>query len=232
MATDFNLATAPDLGDFLPSSLRTRADMVAELQRYVADVSEPWQGLLTHLLLNEDFLQLFATSPAARGMHHAFIGGLMEHSLSMAKLGQMLAGHYAYVNKDLLVSGALLHDIGKTAEYSIEGAFSISNDGRLVGHIVRAIVMIEKAAEAIAFPPDQLQQLIHLIASHHGTHEWGSPVVPKTLEAILLHQIDLLDSRVQGFMDHVREDSSEMDWTSKESRMFGTVLQRPSGFDS
>jgi 3'-5' exoribonuclease len=156
----------------------------------------------------------------------------MEHSLSMAKLGQMLAGHYAYVNKDLLVSGALLHDIGKTAEYSIEGAFSISNDGRLVGHIVRAIVMIEKAAEALGFPTDQLQQLIHLIASHHGTHEWGSPVVPKTLEAILLHQIDLLDSRVQGFMDHVREDSGEMEWTSKESRMFGTVLQRPSGFDS
>jgi 3'-5' exoribonuclease len=164
-------------------------------------------------------------------MHHAFIGGLLEHSLSMARLAQFLAGHYPYVNLDLLMSGVLLHDMGKTAEYTMEGAFAFSNDGKLVGHIVRSIIMIEKAATEIDFPEEQLRQLLHLIASHHGTYEWGSPVTPKTIEAVLLHQIDLIDSRVQGFLDHVREDNGETEWTNKESRMFGTTLQRPSDFE-
>lgn len=227
MATDLNLVVNPDLADFLPSSHRSSEEMSAELHDYINKLNVPWQQLVTHLLLGEDFLHQFVSSPAARGMHHAFIGGLLEHSLSMAKLAELLAEHYPYVNADLLISGALLHDMGKTAEYTVDGSFTLSTDGRLVGHIVRAIVMIEKAAAEIDFPENLLRQLIHLVASHHGTQEWGSPVVPKTLEAVLLHQIDLMDSRIQGFLDHVREDSGESDWTVKESRMFGTVLQRP-----
>ena len=230
MATDLNLAINPDLADFLPASQRPREEMIAELYDCIHRLAEPWQQLVSHLLLKEDFLPQFVSAPAARGMHHAFIGGLLEHSLSMAKLGHQLATHYAYVNQDLLVAGALLHDMGKTAEYSIEGSFSVSMDGKLVGHIVRAIVMIEKAAEETSFPSGLLRQLVHLVASHHGTQEWGSPVVPKTLEAVLLHQLDLLDSRVQGFLDHVREDKSDDDWTNKDSKMFGTVLQRPPNF--
>ena len=228
MATDLNLMTNPDLIDFLPSSHRPREEMVAELYETINSLSAPWQELVSHLLLHEDFLPQFVSAPAARGMHHAFIGGLLEHSLSMAKLARQLAAHYPHVNQDLLVTGALLHDMGKTAEYNIEGAFSISTDGRLVGHIMRAVVLIELAAAEIDFPHDLLGQLVHLVASHHGTLEWGSPVVPKTLEAVLLHQLDLLDSRVQGFLDHVREDNSESEWTMKDSKMFGTVLQRPS----
>jgi 3'-5' exoribonuclease len=230
MATDLNHAVHPDMADFLPSSQRPREEMVSDLYEYVGALAEPWQQLVTHLLLNEEFLPQFVSAPAARGMHHAYIGGLLEHSLSMAKLALVLSTHYPYVDRDLLVSGALLHDMGKTAEYTIEGSFSTSTDGKLVGHIVRAIVMIEKAAAEIDFPDDVLQQLIHLIAAHHGTQEWGSPVVPKTLEAILLHQIDLLDSRIQGFLDHVREDSGQGEWTLQDSKMFGTALQRPSGY--
>ena len=149
----------------------------------------------------------------------------------MATLADYLADHYPYVNRDLLITGTLLHDMGKVSEYSIEGEFAFTEDGRLVGHIIRAIAMVETAAAALnTLSPDQLRQLIHLIASHHGTLEWGSPVSPKTLEAILLHQIDLLDSRVQGFFDHLDNDNGEGDWTLKSSPMFKSELRRPDDY--
>src|SRR5690606_10714479 len=131
----------------------------------------------------------------------------------------------------LLLAGVLLHDAGKAHEYDVDAGFSFSDDGRLVGHILRAVVMVEKAAAELGnIDPADLRQLVHLIASHHGTHEWGSPVVPKTLEAILLHQLDLLDSRIQGFYDHLRNDSGEGDWSTRSSHMFNTELRRPAGF--
>ena len=229
--TDMNTAFNPDMTAFLPSSQRPREEMIDELVDKIGRLSQPWQGLVEDLLLADTFLPRFANAPAARTMHHAYIGGLLEHTLSMATLAEHLAGHYPYVNKDLLLAGALLHDMGKALEYAIEESFSFSDDGRLVGHIVRAVTMIEAAADRLGtLSTDQRRQLVHLIASHHGTQEWGSPVVPKTLEAILLHQIDLLDSRVQGFFDHLNNDSGEDGWTVKASHMFNTELRRPPGF--
>ena len=122
--------------------------------------------------------------------------------------------------------------MGKTEEYRIDGSFGFSEDGRLVGHIVRAATIVEQTAHELDFPPDELRQLLHLILSHHGNLEWGSPVKPKTIEALLLHQIDLLDSRIQGFYDHLRADSSEDAWTSKSSPMHGTELRYPPDFDA
>ena len=131
-----------------------------------------------------------------------------------------------------MLAGTLLHDVGKTEEYSIDGSFGFSEDGRLVGHIVRAVIIIEKAAAELNFPEEDLRQLVHLIVSHHGMLEWGSPIKPKTLEAILLHQIDLLDSRVQGFYDHLQNDPGEETWTTKSSLMHGSELRRPPGFEN
>ncbi|WP_420640971.1 3'-5' exoribonuclease YhaM family protein [Candidatus Leptofilum sp.] len=230
--TDMNQNQEPVLADLLPASRRPRAEMLAELKTLINSLGQPWQQLVSSLLLEESFLAQFADAPAARNMHHAYIGGLMEHTLSMAKIANMLADHYPFVNRDLLLAGTLLHDMGKTIEYDISKSFSFSEDGRLVGHITRAIVMVEKAAAELGdFPEDKLRHLVHLIASHHGTQEWGSPVVPKTLEAVLLHQIDLLDSRVQGFFDHLVNDNGEEAWTAKSSYMFNTELRRPDGFD-
>lgn len=230
--TDMNQNQSPDLAALLPASRRSQGEMLAELREWIGSLSEPWQRLVSHLLLNEAFLRQFANAPAARNMHHAYIGGLLEHTLSMAKLANFLASHYPFVNRDLLLSGTLLHDMAKTVEYDISKSFSFSEDGRLVGHITRAVVLVEKAAVELGeFPEGELRQLIHLIASHHGTQEWGSPVVPKTIEAVLLHQIDLIDSRVQGFFDHLANDSGEEAWTAKSSYMFGTELRRPDGFD-
>jgi 3'-5' exoribonuclease len=229
--TDLNLASDADSNELLPASGRPREEMLLDLQERIASLSEPWHGLVSTLLLDEEFLPQFAAAPAARLMHHAYVGGLLEHTLSMAALAEFLAKHYPYVDRDLLMSGVLLHDMGKTAEYSLDDVFGFTEDGRLVGHIVRAIVMVEKAATDIDFPQESLRRLVHLIASHHGTLEWGSPVTPKTLEAVLLHQIDLIDSRVQGFYDHLRNDNGEGPWTSRSSPMHGSELLLPPDFD-
>lgn len=228
--TDLNPSEDADMGDFLPVSTRPRDEMVAELREIIAGLGEPWQGLVAHLLLDDAFLKQFASAPAARGMHHAYVGGLLEHTLSMTAVATMLADFYSYVNKDLLISGTLLHDMGKTMEYQSTGGFAFTEDGRMVGHIVRAIVMIETAAAQLNFPEDDLRQLVHLVASHHGRLEWGSPVAPKTLEAILLHQVDLLDSRVQGYFDHLNNESADNGWTLKNSAMFGSELRLPDDY--
>ncbi|MCA9978629.1 MAG: HDIG domain-containing protein, partial [Anaerolineales bacterium] len=162
--TDMNPGQKADLEELLPASLRSRDEMIGELRNYIASVAEPWRTLLTNILLDDAFLPRYANAPAARAMHHAYISGLLEHTLSMTKIADLLAGHYPYVNRDLLIAGVLLHDVGKTHEYEVEGGFAISEDGRLVGHIVRAIVMVEQAASTINFPPDKLQHLVHLIA--------------------------------------------------------------------
>lgn len=218
-----------DVSAFLPASARPRDEMLAELRHYVDSLAEPWRALLGRLLLEDPIAERFAIAPAARGMHHAYIGGLLEHTLSMAAVARLLASHYRYVNFDLLLAGVLLHDLGKAEAYTLDEGFSHSDDGRLVGHIIRGTLLVERAAAEMDFPSYHLQQLIHLIAAHHGTQEWGSPVVPRTLEAVLLHQIDLLDSRVGGYMDHIRNDTGAGSWTNRRSEMFGTELQRPRG---
>lgn len=230
--TDIHESVNPDMAAFLPTSPRSRESMIAELKDIVSLMALPWQTLVSRLLLEDAvFLQQFASAPAARKMHHAYIGGLLEHSLSMANIAHQLADHYPYVNRDLLVSGALLHDMGKVIEYDVTKGFAFTDDGRLIGHLVRAVVMVEQAAASLGnFPEDDLRQLVHLITSHHGTNEWGSPITPKTLEAILLHQIDLLDSRVHGFFDHLNDDQGDNSWTIKNSAMFGTELRYPAGY--
>ena len=227
---DLTRANGLDLTVFLPASRRPREDMLAELRVCVGALAEPWGMLAAYLLLEGATAERYAVAPAAKAMHHAAIGGLLEHSLSMAAIARHLADHYPYVNVDLLVTGALLHDVGKAYEYDLAEGFAHSEDGRLVGHIVRGVILIERAAAELGFPEAELEQLLHLIVSHHGTTEWGSPVVPRTLEAVLLHQIDLLDSRVGGFMDHVGRDAGGGDWTTKRSEMFGAELRRPAGF--
>ncbi len=226
--TDMN-ASDNNLADFLPASSRPQAEMLSELNTHINSLNQPWRQLVASLLA-EPFLAQFANAPAARSMHHAYIGGLLEHTLSMARLADVVAGHYPLVRRDLLLAGTLLHDMGKVAEYELKGGLGYSEDGRLVGHIVRAVVMIETAAAAVDIDQDDLRQLIHLVASHHGKAEWGAPVEPKTLEAVLLHQIDLLDSRVQGFFDHLEREQKNGRWTQKSSHMFATELMYPEGW--
>lgn len=229
--TDLERTDGLDLAVFLPNSRRSRETMLTELRDHIASLADPWRSLATRLLLEGPEAERFIVAPAASGMHHAYIGGLLEHTLSMAAVADLLTLHYTQANRDLLLCGVLLHDLGKVYEYTLEEGFTRSDDGHLVGHIVRGVVLVERAAAELDFPATDLQQLLHLIVSHHGTTEWGSPVVPKTLEAVLLHQIDLLDSRVGGFMDHINNDNGGESWTTRRSEMFGTQLQRPQHAD-
>jgi 3'-5' exoribonuclease len=226
--TDLIQNQTSQLSELLPSSPRPQEEMIAELRGIIESLQDPWQKLLTYILLDASFLPQFANAPAARQMHHAYIGGVLEHTLSMAAIADTLASHYPYVNRDLLISGTLLHDMGKTIEYDLASSFNFTEDGRLIGHILRAIIIVEKAAQELGdIPEEDVQQLVHLIAAHHGNLEWGSPVEPKTLEALLLHQIDLLDSRIQGFLEHAQTDVDENGWTVKSSPMFRNEIKRP-----
>lgn len=228
IVTDMVSAPDPDMADFLRGSERSREEMVDELRQLIAGLEEPWQGIAAHILLDPAFLPTFANAPAARRMHHAYLGGLLAHTLSMAAIARQLADHYPSVRRDLLLTGVLLHDMGKVHEYATESGITVTDDGHLVGHVVRGVAMIEAAARDLGRPSNgELQDLVHLVASHHGTQEWGAPVTPKTLEAILLHQIDLLDSRIQGFLDFAADNASEGNWTTKPSPMFGSYLRRP-----
>ena len=220
------LHESPNMEDFLLSSERSESEMVAELREKIASLGEPYQRLTSHILLDDDFLPKFASAPAAKRMHHAYMGGLLAHILSMAQLAEIMVNHYEGINRDLLLCGVLLHDMGKAMEYDMGAGIFITDDGHLVGHITRAIVIIEKAADQVEISTEIVRQIVHLIASHHGKLEWGSPVPPKTLEAVVLHQLDLLDSRVQGFFDFMREDAGNNQWSQNVSPMFGTYLRR------
>lgn len=192
-----------DLARFLPSSPRDRDTMLRELDALVASVEdEPLRTLLRRCTGKGTALgRAYRSSPAAKRNHHAYLGGLLEHSLSVAGVCDRLAEHYRVqgvaVDRDLLVTGALLHDVGKVRELQPSGSFAYTTAGQLLGHIVIGIQMVaEEAASIPGLDGERLLLLQHLVASHQGRHEWASPKVPQLLEALLLHYADDLDSKM------------------------------------
>jgi 3'-5' exoribonuclease len=217
-----------DWNDYLPASPRPRAEMEAELRARIRALRTPLGELAAAVALEPEFLARFLRAPAARQLHHACIGGLAEHTLAVAALCEVYAARYPQADRDLLLAAALLHDAGKIYEYSAEPSFAHTLEGRLVGHIVLIAARVSAAVAARGDVPAALRvRLLHAIIAHHGRLEYGSPVMPATLEAILLHQADVVDSQARGFLDHVaREERRPGAWTDY-SRMFGTELLRP-----
>ncbi len=206
-----------DLADFLPVSKRPVAEMREELDQLLASMNDgPMRRLLGVFFDDSDFFRLYSRAPAAKGMHHVFIGGLLEHSLAVAALACDVAQRYAQVDRDLLIAGALLHDVGKIGELSYERSFDYTDEGKLVGHIVMGVEMIEERSRTIPdFPRQQVMLLKHLLLSHHGQYEYGSPKRPKMLEAVILNFIDDLDSKINGIQTHIdKEPERTGDWTS------------------
>lgn len=197
---------AVDLADFVPVARRDRDAMATELQALVATVADPFlKKLLRRFFGKEPFWPRFQEAPAAKGIHHAYLGGLLEHSLSVAKAADLLAGHYSGVDRSLLLAGALLHDIGKLEELAMEVAvIDYTDQGRLKGHLVMGSEMVAVEARQIKdFPPALVTRLQHLILSHHGRQEFGSPVLPMTVEAFLLSWIDDMDAKM-NLMEQLR----------------------------
>lgn len=206
-----------NIRDFLPVSSREPDEMMIELEGIVNNISDKFiKKLLTSFLEDVEIKHLFKLAPAAKSMHHTYIGGLLEHVLSICRLIDGVIKNYQNINKDLLFAGAILHDIGKIYELKFERTFDYSDEGRLLGHIAIGAGMIEKKlAEVSDFPNELAMLLKHMILSHHGYLEFGSPKRPKTIEAIILYYMDDLDSKIQSMQTLIeKEKETPSNWTS------------------
>lgn len=222
------LITLEDLQEFLPHAKRPLADMVEELDRLLQEVTDPHLSALLDILLSEQSSrEIFFKAPAAKMYHHACIGGLLEHSLAVTNLCRYLCGRHPELNRNLLLTAALLHDVGKAFAYESTPGFNLTYEGRLVGHVVQGALIVNQAVARVeGFPSGLRVALLHAVLAHHCALERGSPVTPKTLEALALHHADWLDGDLRGFMDHVEtEPVTESEWT-RYSRMFRTELYR------
>jgi 3'-5' exoribonuclease len=205
-----------DPSDFLPQTSRDIEGMFERLVKRTDSITTDYlKALIDAFFKDKEFVNKFKTAPAAKKMHHAYIGGLLEHTLSMTSLADKIAGHYSGVDRDLLLSGAILHDIGKIDEFEYQFKIDYSDKGRLLNHIVIGLKMVdEKLSEIKHFPEDRMLLLKHMIVSHHGTREFGSPEPPKTIEAVLLNYIDEIDSKVNAIRDFIASEDPDETWTS------------------
>lgn len=222
-----------ELGLFLPRSSRDQKEMEAELDALIDSIEDRALRQVVDRLLDPERAtgRAFRQSPAAKRLHHAWVGGLLEHTLSVAGACDALATHYGdEVDRSLLISGALLHDLGKTRELSTEGGFPYTDEGKLLGHIVLGMQMIEEAAREVEKLSDSRQALLlHLVASHQGRYEWQSPREPLTVEAVILHHADNLDAKltqVFGALEDVDEG-----WSSYDRSLGREFLRHRSGGD-
>lgn len=220
-----------DLADYLPVSSRSVEEMQGELRQLVSSMQTPhFRALMEAFLADEEFLQLFSQAPAAKTIHHAYLGGLLEHSLAVAQLADDISRRYPGLQRDLLLTGALLHDIGKVAELCYERSFGYTDTGKLLGHIVIGVEMVEDKLRPLPdFPPAARLLLKHLLLSHHGQYEYGSPKRPKTLEAIILNYLDDLDSKINGVQSHLqKETDNDAPWSGYH-RIYDRHFYKASG---
>jgi 3'-5' exoribonuclease len=234
-----------DLKDFLPASRRDSKEMFSELRSIIAGLrNEHLKALLEAIFADQRIAEAFRTAPAAKSVHHAWLGGLIEHVLSLCALARKVSEHYIAigypVDADLVISGAILHDLGKIEELHYERSFGYSTNGQLLGHIIIGSQMIEEKLRTLPdFPPKLRALLQHMILSHHGQLDYGSPKVPLFLEALLLAQIDNLDSKMATMYGSVlKERDSSAEWApynpalerqvlDKETYLSGRATQEP-----
>jgi 3'-5' exoribonuclease len=197
-----------------PRASEDSSGPVTQIRELVDQVEDPHVKSLLLAFLNDPELEHgLKVAPAAKGIHHAYKGGLADHLLSVMRLAQRMADHYPMADRDLLLAGALLHDICKVKELSYEKGFDYTDEGRLVGHLVMTAQKIrEKASQIPGFPSLLEHHITHLVLAHHGQLEYGSPKVPMTLEALIVHSIDMLDSRVASWLEAMAKDPNDK-WT-------------------
>jgi 3'-5' exoribonuclease len=186
------------------------------------------RGLIECFLMDEHFLAGFCKAPAGIRNHHAYLGGLLEHIVTLLDAADRLLPLYPDIDRDLLMTGIFLHDVGKVRELSYGKVFAYTDEGQLIGHLIIGVEMLDEKAARVPeltgepFPTELLLRLKHMIVSHHGSYEFGSPKLPMTPEAIALHHLDNLDAKVHSFTRDIRDDrNQESAWTP-----FSQALQR------
>jgi len=200
----------PELVDeslFLRSSGTDPELLWSQLMAALEEVKDPHlRQLLFRVFSDPELAATFKQVPAGRTMHHAYKAGLLEHTVSMARLGRALASHYS-LDQDMVAAGVLLHDLGKVWELEAKVSVDYTDDGRLLGHLPMTVLFIDRQIDQLeSFPAETRRQLLHLLLAHHGEYEYGSPRRPKTPEALLVYFLDLLDSRMAGMLEAIAEE--------------------------
>ncbi len=229
--------TVEQLADLLPTSERPPEEMFAELVEILGTLEHPAMKALARVYLDDEHLmEAFRRSPAAQNLHHAFLGGLLEHTLQLLKLADRVLPLYPKLNRDIVLMGLFLHDLGKTRELACDGPFVYTDRGELIGHIVEGAIMLHDkaqqlmAGQGVRLPAGLLTVLQHIIISHHGVPEYGAAKIPATPEAIFVSMLDNLDAKTQIALDSARPDRPGLDlggnFTQKQWAL-NTKLYRP-----
>ena len=214
-----------DFTDYLPKTTKDIGELWRTLTEFVATFQNPHLKSLVELFMADaEIAERYRNAPAAKTLHHAYIGGLLDHVVSLFRSCDLMCRNYPQVNRDLLLTGAFLHDIGKIQELTYNRAFSYTTRGQLLGHMIIELEMLQAKLAALPdFPPELKTLLEHLIISHHGQYDFGSPKLPMFPEALLLHYLDDLDSKMEAMRAHFeREAASDGPWTS-----YNASLGRP-----
>ena len=234
---------AVDLGDFLPHTDKDVGQLFDRLRQLLRKLDSPHlRALAECFLMDEDLANRLCKAPAGVRMHHAYVGGLLEHTVTLLDAADRIAPLYPELNRDLFLMGLFLHDIGKLRELTYERSFGYSDEGQLIGHLVIGVEMLNEKVARVReltgepFPPELLLRLKHIILSHHGTHEFGSPRLPMTPEAIAIHLLDNFDAKLHAFTRDIRADANPASaWTAYNQtlnrRLYKGGPARPGGAD-
>ncbi|MFO0890704.1 MAG: OB-fold nucleic acid binding domain-containing protein [Isosphaeraceae bacterium] len=226
--------------DFLPQSSQNVAKLITRLREILLAMNNPHlRALIECFLIDDDFLRKFTSAPAGIKNHHAYQGGLLEHVVTLLNIADRILEFYPEIDRDLLLTGIFLHDVGKVDELSYDRAFAYTDEGQLVGHLVMGVELLAAKVERTrdltgeSFPDELLLRLKHMIVSHHGTHEFGSPKLPMTLEAVALHYLDNLDAKIHTFSREIRDDPSrDSCWTPFQQSLGRRLFKgTPGGID-
>lgn len=216
-----------DPADFLPVSSKDIDGMYQELLQLIQSMQNPWlkQLLEAFFIKDEAFVKAFRNSSAAKMVHHGFVGGLLEHTLSVTKLCDYYCDAYPVLKRDLLLTAAMCHDIGKIREISSFPENDYTDEGQLLGHIVIGSQMVaEQAAKIQGFPHELLTQVQHCILAHHGKYEFGSPKIPALIEALALNYADDTDAKLETFKEILENNSDKSGWLGY-NRLFESNLR-------
>jgi 3'-5' exoribonuclease len=210
-----------DLADYLPHTTADVDKMFGELRGYAESISNPWLKKLALAILGDpETARCYKRAPAAKVMHHAYLGGLLEHVISLCGMARRVAAHYPELDVDLLVTACMLHDVGKLEELCYERAIGYTTPGQLLGHIVMELETVTRAIDKIEGFPAPLKTVVqHLLISHHGQYEFGSPKLPMIREAMVFHYLDDLDSKLAAVRIALATPSGDDEWSAYSSAL-------------
>ncbi len=222
-----------EISAFLPTTKKNIEEMFSQFMEIIHQkIQNVWiKKFLLAVFEDPSVQRKFKRAPAAKTNHHAWIGGLLEHVLHLCKLAEDVVKHYPQANADLVYTGLMMHDLGKIDEMYYDRGFGYTDEGQLVGHLIQGVELVYDKIRSIPdFPPKIKTHIVHLILAHHGRLEFGSPKLPMTLEAIIVHYLDDLDSKIQGVKDLAEKENNDNPWVSF-NKLFGRPMYKNSNID-